>query len=352
MAALRSSLIALAALAVVVPRLDAEDNDRGVEPFYPHKSVRQTEIGTGPRSYILFEPADPTPTRAPVVVFHHGWLAMNPGVYGAWIDHLVRSGNIVIYPRFMESDTPVPDYLPNTLAAVVDAFDVLESSPAHIKPDRRRFALLGHSTGGVLSVQVAALARSRGLPEPRAVIAVTPGDVLRARGPNLADIPSTTLLVVVAAEHDVVTGDGRAREIFREATSLPASRKKYVLYRSDIRGRPALWADHLAPTAALAAFDNGDGPFHDFQMNQGATNAFDREGFWKVADVTIAAGFAGQTLDNARLTAPDLRRLGFWSDGRPVLPPIVADDPSEVPRTVPGHGFRLIPWQAFELAKP
>jgi acetyl esterase/lipase len=352
MAALRSSLIALAALAVVVPRLDAEDNDRTVEPSYPHKSVRQTEIGTGPRSYILFEPADPTPTRAPVVVFHHGWLAMNPGVYGAWIDHLVRSGNVVIYPRFMESDTPVPDYLPNALAAVVDAFDVLESSSAHIKPDRGRFALLGHSTGGVLSVQVAALARSRGLPEPRAVIAVTPGDVLRARGPNLADIPSTTLLVVVAAEHDIVTGDGRAREIFREATSLPASRKKYVLYRSDVSGRPALWADHLAPTAALAAFDNGDGPFHDFQMNQGATNAFDREGFWKVADVTIAAGFAGQTLDNARLTAPDLRRLGFWSNGRPVLPPIVADDPSEVPRTVPGHGFRLIPWQAFELAKP
>jgi acetyl esterase/lipase len=352
MAAIRPSLIALAALAVVAPRLHADDNGRSGEPTYPHKAVRTTEIGTGPRSYVLFEPAEPTPARAPVVVFHHGWLAMNPGVYGAWIDHLVRSGNVVIYPRFMESETPVPEYLPNVMAAVVDAFDVLESSHAHIKPDRARFALMGHSTGGVLSVQVAALARTRGLPEPRAVIAVTPGDVLRARGPSLADIPPTTLLVVVAAEHDVVTGDGRAREIFREATSVPPARKKYILYRSDIRGRPALWADHLAPTAALAAFDNGDGPFHDFQMSQGATNAFDREGFWKVADVTIAAGFAGQTLDDARLTAPDLRRLGFWSNGRPVLPPIIADDPSEVPRTVPGHGFRLIPWQAFELAKP
>jgi acetyl esterase/lipase len=351
MAALRPSLIVLIALAALAPPSRAGDGDRG-EPLYPHKSIRRTEIGTGPRSYVLFEPAEPTPGRAPVVVFHHGWLAMNPGVYGAWIEHLVRRGNIVIYPRFMELETPVPDYLPNALAAIVDAFDVLESSPAHIKPDLARFALMGHSTGGVLAVEVAALARSRGLPDPKAVIAVTPGDVLRAKGPSLAGIPASTLLVVVAAEHDVVTGDGRARQIFREATSLPPSRKKYILYRSDLRGRPAIWADHLAPTAALAAFDNGDGPFHDFQMNGGATNAIDREGFWKVADVTIAAGFAGRSLDEARINAPDLRRLGFWSDGHPVLPPIVADDPSEVQRTIPGHGFRLVPWSVFDLEKP
>ena len=54
---------------------------------------------------------------------------MNPGVYGAWIEHLVRSGQIVIYPRYMDVDTPVPDYLPNAVAGIVDALGVLEIVP-------------------------------------------------------------------------------------------------------------------------------------------------------------------------------------------------------------------------------
>ena len=150
-------------------------DDRPASP-YPHATVRRTVIGSGPRSYVLFEPDTPRPERAPVVVFVHGWLAMNPGVYGAWVDHLVRRGNVVIYPRYMDEwETPVEAFLPNALAAVVDALDVLATSPAHVKPDRTRFALVGHSTGGVLAVQLAALCASRHLPEPRAVVAATPG---------------------------------------------------------------------------------------------------------------------------------------------------------------------------------
>ena len=186
--AARPSLMALAA---IVAAAMARAGDGPPEPAYPHKSVTKREIGAGPRSYSLFEPAEPTPKRAPVVVFHHGWLAMNPGVYGAWIEHLVRSGHIVIYPRYMDVDTPVPEYLPNAIAGIVDALGVLEMSPAHVKPDRSRFALVGHSTGGVLSVQMAALAKSEGLPEPRAVVAVTPGEVLRTKGPGLADVPAS-----------------------------------------------------------------------------------------------------------------------------------------------------------------
>src|SRR6516164_3184156 len=63
----------------------------------PHGAVRRYEIGQGPRSYWLFEPEQPRPERAPVVVFLHGWFAVNPGFYGAWIDHLVRDGKIVIF---------------------------------------------------------------------------------------------------------------------------------------------------------------------------------------------------------------------------------------------------------------
>ena len=344
-----SARILTIALLLVAISVAADAPPAG--PSYPHRSLVTQQIGTGPRSYLLFEPAEPTPAIAPVVVFLHGWLAMNPGVYGAWIDHLVRSGNIVIYPRYMDEwETPVDQFLPNALDGIVDAFDVLSASPFHVKPDRTKFALIGHSTGGVLSVQVAAAISSRRLPEPTSIVAVTPGELLPTKGPDLALISPKTLLVVIAAEHDLLVGDGPARRIYREATSVPASRKKFVLYRTDVRGRPRFWADHLAPTAALAALDNGDGPFRAFQMGQGATNALDREGFWKVADISLAAGFAGRTLDEATDRGATFRRLGYWSDGRPVLAPIVVDDPGTVPRLVPTNGFRLIPWPTIDVA--
>ena len=63
------------------------------EPATRHQGVKRFEIGQGPKSYLIFEPDKPKPEeKAPVVVFLHGWFAVNPGFYGAWIDHLVRDG--------------------------------------------------------------------------------------------------------------------------------------------------------------------------------------------------------------------------------------------------------------------
>ena len=110
-------------------------------PNYPHKAVKHTELGQGPRSYWLFEPADPTPDSAPVVVFNHGWFAVNPAVYGAWIEHLARRGRIVIAPRYQRNwSTPPADFLPNGLIAIREALDVLSTSPSHVRPDRTKFA--------------------------------------------------------------------------------------------------------------------------------------------------------------------------------------------------------------------
>ena len=81
-------------------------------------------------------------------------------------------------------------------------------------------------------------------------------------------------------------------------------------------------------------------------MNGGTVNAIDREGFWKVAAVTLAAGFSSKTLDEA--LAGVSFRLGYWSDGRAVLPPIITNDPTTLPRVVPAHGLRLVPFPAFE----
>jgi acetyl esterase/lipase len=315
------------------------------DPSYPHKSVTRAEFGWGARSYWLFEPADPKPERAPVVVFNHGWLAVNPGAYGAWIDHLVRSGLVVIYPRYQTDPlTPPTDFLPNALAAVTDALDVLETGAGHVRPDRDRFALIGHSAGGNLAAQMAAVAAQEHLPRPRAVIALMPGEVQPIREPNLAAIPPDTLLVVAAAEDDRVVGDVRARQIFTQASAVPSWNKKFVLYRTDLHGTPRLIAHHLAPTAAYPRFDTGDGLLRGFQMNLAEVNALDRAGFWRLADTTLRGAFGGRTLDEATDHGALFRHLGYWSDGRAVTGPVVGDDLAQIPRVIPTNGLRLIQW--------
>ena len=318
---------------------------------YPHKSLVATSLGTGAQSYWIFEPAEPTPKTAPVVVFHHGWLAYNPGVYGAWIEHLARSGRIVIFPRYQTEFTSPADFLPNSIAAVRDALDVLTTAPGRVRPDLARFAVIGHSAGGNLSAQMAAVAEAEGLPIPKAVVAVCPGEVRPLVEPSLATIPPDTLMAIAAASDDRIVGDGRAREIYAQATSLSPARKKFVLYRSDRFGPAHLVADHFAPTAALPALDSGEGVLRGKQMRQATVNILDRHGFWRMADLTMEAGFAGITLDEATGNGALFRDLGRWSDGRVVTPPICEDDLATVPRVHPVNGIRLVPWPAIEVRR-
>jgi dienelactone hydrolase len=321
------------------------------EPAYPHRSVTRVEIGSGARSYWLFEPADPKPERAPVVVFNHGWFAVNPGVYGAWIEHLARSGKIVVFPRYQNDLVTKPvEFLDNALAAIRDAFVVLEASPKHVKPDRARFALMGHSAGGNLAAQLAAVAADNGLPEPRAVLAMLPGEVQPLPAVSLARIPARTLLVVAVAEDDVVVGDLRARDIFTQAASVPPARKKFILYRTDLHGTPRLVADHLAPTGYERSFDSGDGVLRGFQTNQAEINALDRFGFWRVTDITLEAAFRGLTLDQATDKGALFRHIGYWTDGRPVEPPVVGDDLAAIPRIYPANGVKLFRWPTGRVA--
>ncbi len=317
----RTFAIRLAALALMV----AGATTRAGEPAYPHAAVESRQIGDGPRSYWLFEPAGPRPGgKAPVVVFLHGWLAVDPAAYGAWIEHLARSGNLVIAPRYQEDwRTPPDQFLPNAAAAVRDGLDVLETGEGRVRPDRGRVAMVGHSAGGNLAALLAAGAVELGIPSTRAVVAVTPGEVRPQTSPRLADVPASTVMVVVAAEDDWIVNDARARAIFAGATAVPDSHKEFVLYRTDRHGRPPLVADHLMPTG-----------------RPGRADALDRDGIWRLTDLAIAAGFGDGDLDAATDRGALLRDLGNWPDGTPIRPAISGDDLAAIPRVAPARRRR------------
>ncbi len=142
---------------------------------YKHASVTINTYGTGEAQYWLFEPASPAPSYAPVIVFNHGWLSVSPEGYGAWIEHLVRRGNIVIYPAFQDWRTIPWEATGNAIAAVKDALGRLGGG-GHVAPDLERFAVIGHSLGGAIAVNMAEQAATAGIPEPGALMLVAPGD--------------------------------------------------------------------------------------------------------------------------------------------------------------------------------
>ena len=331
---------------------DHDSNNPASKPSVsPHKQIVSYELGEGQRSYIVFEPNDPKPTRAPVVIFLHGWFAVNPAIYGAWIDHLVKSGKIVVFPRYQNDVSTNPQkFLNNALAAIHDSLGVLESGRGHVRPNLDQFALIGHSAGGNLAAYIAAVSAepNSGIPIPKAVVAMMPGEVFPQKEPRLSKIPPKTLLVVMVGEDDLLVGDLRGREIFSGATSIPRSRKRFILFRSDRHGFPPLLAEHTAPTGANRKLDNGDGVLKSLQLSLGEVNALDHAGFWRIADQTLDAGFSGKTLDHIIRNPEQFRNLGYWSDGRQVTPPIVADNLDEVPRLILSNGVRIIPWRLPE----
>jgi dienelactone hydrolase len=326
-----------------------EDARPATVALYPHDKVRRYEFGEGPRSYWLFEPAEPKPDRAPVVVFLHGWFAVNPAFYGAWIDHLVRSGRSVIFPRYQNDVGTLPgEFLPNANAAIRDALGVLDSGAKHVRPDLDRFAVIGHSAGGNLAAQIAAVAADphAGLPPVKVVVALMPGEVLPSREPKLDRVPASTLLLVAVGEDDLLVGDVRGRQIFTQTSAIPRSRKRFVLFRSDRHGFPPIVAEHTAPTGANRRLDTGDGLFRTLQLSMGEVNAMDRAGFWRIADTALETAFAGRTFDEVIRDADRFTHLGYWSDGRKVTPPLISDNLSTIPRVSLPNGIRLIPWDA------
>jgi pimeloyl-ACP methyl ester carboxylesterase len=313
-----------------------------------HAAVTKNRYGKGGQEYWIFEPDSPKPRTAPVVVFLHGWGGMNPLYYGAWLDHLVKRGNIVIYPRYQSNLlTPIGEFTSNTIAALKDAVSRLQTEPGHISPDFNKFATVGHSVGGLLAANVAALASESNLPRVRAVMSVEPGITEPPINISLADlkkIPAGTLLLALAGDQDALVRDTDAKRIYYESTHVSADNKDFITLVSDSHGRPALQASHRAPTAHDKSYDSGQGVggspadianrVGDAPQNARRdrletmmVNALDYFGTWKLFDALCDAAFNGKNREYALGNTPQQRFMGVWSDGVPVKELKVTDKP-------------------------
>jgi dienelactone hydrolase len=343
------SLCAVLLRAAPTPPAQPASGPGGTD--YTYARVGQHSTGESSDDVTIFWPEQPAATGSlPLVVFTHGWGAMKPEHYEAWINHLVRRGSIVVYPRYQETLRIKPDtFTTHAVAGVRRALDWLGGQKGLPQPDPERWATVGHSAGGVLAANLSVELPKAGLPAPKAVMSVEPGVTRGPEGPllPLSDLSQTaagTLLLVVTGEDDELVGDRDARRIYEETTAVPAAQKDLLELQSDDHGSPSLEATHRAPAAPLPGYEPPQrkepkgflrkriakkakermaerGLDLDASSKEPAvTDALDYYGTWKLFDALCTAAFAGKQRDVALGGGPAQLDMGRWSDGTPVKP--------------------------------
>ena len=270
---------------------------------YEHARIRESEHGAGAKRFWLFEPAGPAPKSAPLVIFLHGYSAMTPEPYRAWVTHIVKRGAIVVYPQYQKDLlTPPPEFHANTAASIRRALEVL-AEDGHVAPDLQRVAVVGHSAGGVGSAVYAARAVEDKLPLPKAIMPVHAG-----QGPengfqiiplgDISTIPAATKVAVVVGTDDRFVGTRSSRKIFDGAKHV--NERRFITLQQDTHGSPRLSPGHLAPLSQSSL----------------TTNAHDWYGYWRLFDELCEAAFSGRAFDPSPA-------MGKWSDGTPVKPLLI-----------------------------
>ncbi|MHB2206119.1 alpha/beta hydrolase [Methylobacterium sp. CM6257] len=318
-------------------------------------TVTKRLLGRGTASTFAFYASGAAPEAGrPVAIFLHGWGVVNPQSYGGWIDHLARQGWLVLFPRFQEVNRTRPADAPGIAETLVKAALSDLAGDGEAKPDLNRVAMIGHLAGAPLAMDLAADAKTHGLPVPKLIFAATPGGIAsgpKSRGITLTDLSAidpSTIIVTMVGDKDTRAADIAAKRLLRDAGAVPIERKLFVRILSDDHGFPALTATLAAPAGVDTAFDGGaikpgpepkdaakDAPKQPAfrwsadmaltgeqqtlvsQVNVARVDAIDYLGFWKTFDLAAAAAFAGSDA-TALKNNPRLADMERWSDGWPV----------------------------------
>lgn len=286
---------------------------------YPFSKTRATGYGSGAQRYWIIEPDQADDGKAlPVVLFAHGFGLTSHSAYRSWINHLVRRGNIVIYPVYHTGGVVDPKTFTNETATATRKALAKCDGTQHKLADLKRFTMLGHSLGGTISANLAARPKHFGLPAPHALLLLQPGDTKADHGigaffASLTEDHSTiapgTLMLIVDVKNDYFVSPKAGRRIYDNAKKIDQKNKRHLLLQSDGHGEPTIVADHMLPMG-----------WTDRQTSQGRVNAYDYAA-WRWFDAIQAAG-QGDKEQNELVFGEAAVDLGKWSDGKPVRRPI------------------------------
>lgn len=306
---------------------------------YLHDSVVALRTGIGPGEFWVFTPNDPIPYQAPFVVFLHGWGAVHPRAYGAWIQHIVRKGHIVVYPRYQNEDqfrTAGDVMLAGAGQALQEAWSLLNDT-GPVTPLQDRVVYIGHSMGGLLAAKIAANADPLGLPPAGALFIVQPGGQETIPIGDLSGVPQDAIVAIMTGDKDTIAGSAGARAIYASLTRHAGRRVELIRMQSERRSQPELIANHFAPLAVADGFPprpiiGGDANvpggwlqdrLRELRQNRYEVDALDYFGFWKIGDALLDATFRGENLEYGYGNTLEQQFMGTLSNGTHVSPLVI-----------------------------
>ncbi len=265
----------------------------------------------------LYEPNNPTPDSANVVVFCHGLGMVNPKAYGAFIKHLVRKGNIVIYPRYQKDlnlGTGISVYNDSCAKGIKKALDTIQQ-PGHVKGRMENYFILGHSVGGILTANMTMLHAQYGLPKPLTAFSMQPGASTYLMN-DYSTFPADVKFLIAIGEDDAIVGTGPGTTIYNQSTAVPTSHKNLIHHYADGHGSPGIAASHNEPCGFDNQFDNGETNLF-IPFVTGTVDAMEYFCYWKLQDALMDCALHNQNCEYAFGDTPEQHGMGNWSDGTP-----------------------------------
>lgn len=287
---------------------------------YPFEHTRITAYGEGAGGYYIIEPREAPKQALPVVLFVHGMGATSYGGYHAWVTHLVRKGNVVLFPLYHDKGIVDPATFTNTAAAAAAEAIKRCDGDTHALIDTDRLTMVGHSLGGTIIANLAARPRHFKLPAPKAIMPLQSGDTRADSGlgallssitEDHSTIAKGTLMLIVDVEKDRIVSPKVGQRIHDNADRVAVRNKRRLVLRNDDHGEPTIIADHMLP--------NG---WFDRQKRHVSVNTYDFA-LWRWFD-SLQALAHGDEEHRDHVFGEVALNLGHWSDGTPVRRPIDA----------------------------
>lgn len=316
--------------------LQAQFGPHALKQRHTHASVDVMTLGDGAQRVYIFTPAQPAlHGKVPMVFFHHGWQGMNPLNYGALIDHLARSGQVVIFPVYQDSAQTSPQVVTGN-AAQADRRALAALAERGITPDARRVLYFGYSMGAAISLNLALDPARYRLPAPRALVLAAPGDAYHVAhgaaarsiiGP-VENLPPKLPIAILTGAADTSIGLPTARLLDRRLCGTHQSgRLVLMVLPSAVHDGKKVTAGHGSPGAPDSRYNfaltRHDIPDHipgrpDFEASA-SLNQLDFYGYWKVLDAMLDYLAKGGALPDSVFGngTPRQRYLGSWPDGTP-----------------------------------
>jgi len=241
-------IVFLVSLFLLIAQLPAQAQERWSDQV---EIIEDYEAETG---YLVYLPK--AQKNGEVVVFIHGYGAINPMIYGGWIKHLIAKGYVVIYPRYQDKilGTKAKLFAVNVAVAISKAQKAIQEENVMLNGI---YHYTGHSYGGAICGYIGVFHEELGLPKPSSILMSQPGtgplNGLKLNSYEGFDV-SIPFAIIVGSK-DLTVGESMGRMIYQ--SSRDSNQKLFIRHKPDNKIDPPITATHYEPYSIDADLDIG-----------------------------------------------------------------------------------------------